>query len=274
MPDYEFVFRTFSQWDARWFLQISLHGYEEVPQAAAFFPLVLLLLLGLELIVRVRDSGLPVILIHGWAMMPVETNPDRWEVVLLTDDGFAQHDGVGDPRLGSRAHQYRSRVPTLIRQHLVGRPLPASPPEHVVALTCHLAPVRRRRRLLHLEPDHHLQPARPRRSHQRGHELLRTRRLRNLVVVVDDEPSPLWPGGEILRKELRERSDRFFGRLGDVQALAHLVREMRRFRPHIVHTHAWGTLCEGLVAARLARVPVMITRFRFVAAMRPSAPFG
>ncbi len=24
--------------------------------------------------------------IHGWAMMPVETNPDRWETVLLTDE--------------------------------------------------------------------------------------------------------------------------------------------------------------------------------------------
>jgi L-malate glycosyltransferase len=33
---------------------------------------------------------------------------------------------------------------------------------------------------------------------------------------------------------------------------------MRRERPHIVHTHAWGTLCEGLVAARLARVPVVV----------------
>ena len=30
--------KPLSQWDARWFLQISLHGYEEVPQAAAFFP--------------------------------------------------------------------------------------------------------------------------------------------------------------------------------------------------------------------------------------------
>jgi hypothetical protein len=37
-PTSDFLFRTFSQWDARWFLQISLHGYEEVPQAAAFFP--------------------------------------------------------------------------------------------------------------------------------------------------------------------------------------------------------------------------------------------
>lgn len=32
----------------------------------------------------------------------------------------------------------------------------------------------------------------------------------------------------------------------------------RRERPDIVHTHAWGTLVEGLLAARLARVPVLI----------------
>jgi hypothetical protein len=38
-PASDFLFRTFSQWDARWFLQIADHGYEEVPQAAAFFPL-------------------------------------------------------------------------------------------------------------------------------------------------------------------------------------------------------------------------------------------
>ena len=37
-PASDFLFQTLSQWDARWFLQISLHGYEEVPQAAAFFP--------------------------------------------------------------------------------------------------------------------------------------------------------------------------------------------------------------------------------------------
>ena len=37
-PLTDFLFQTLSQWDARWFLQISLHGYEEVPQAAAFFP--------------------------------------------------------------------------------------------------------------------------------------------------------------------------------------------------------------------------------------------
>ena len=37
-PASDFLFRSLSQWDARWFLQIALHGYEEVPQAAAFFP--------------------------------------------------------------------------------------------------------------------------------------------------------------------------------------------------------------------------------------------
>jgi hypothetical protein len=37
-PGSDFLFQALSQWDARWFLQISLHGYEEVPQAAAFFP--------------------------------------------------------------------------------------------------------------------------------------------------------------------------------------------------------------------------------------------
>jgi hypothetical protein len=37
-PASEFLFRSLSQWDARWFLQIAMHGYEEVPQAAAFFP--------------------------------------------------------------------------------------------------------------------------------------------------------------------------------------------------------------------------------------------
>jgi sugar transferase (PEP-CTERM/EpsH1 system associated) len=37
-----------------------------------------------------------------------------------------------------------------------------------------------------------------------------------------------------------------------------LYRLFVRERPDIVHTHAWGTLLEGLTAARLARVPVVI----------------
>ncbi len=37
-----------------------------------------------------------------------------------------------------------------------------------------------------------------------------------------------------------------------------LFRLFRRERPDVVHTHAWGTLIEGLVAARLARVPFVV----------------
>jgi sugar transferase (PEP-CTERM/EpsH1 system associated) len=37
-----------------------------------------------------------------------------------------------------------------------------------------------------------------------------------------------------------------------------LYRLFRRERPHIVHTHGWGTLLEGLVAARLAGVPIVV----------------
>jgi sugar transferase (PEP-CTERM/EpsH1 system associated) len=44
----------------------------------------------------------------------------------------------------------------------------------------------------------------------------------------------------------------------DPSLVLQLYRVFRRERPHIVHTHAWGTLCEGLLAARLARVPVVV----------------
>jgi L-malate glycosyltransferase len=44
----------------------------------------------------------------------------------------------------------------------------------------------------------------------------------------------------------------------DPSLVWHLYRVFRTHRPDIVHTHAWGTLCEGLIAARLARVPVVI----------------
>jgi sugar transferase (PEP-CTERM/EpsH1 system associated) len=37
-----------------------------------------------------------------------------------------------------------------------------------------------------------------------------------------------------------------------------LYRRLRRERPDVLHTHAWGTLCEGLIAGRLAGVPVII----------------
>lgn len=37
-----------------------------------------------------------------------------------------------------------------------------------------------------------------------------------------------------------------------------LYRLFRRQRPDIVHTHSWGTLCEGLLAARLSGVPAVV----------------
>lgn len=41
----------------------------------------------------------------------------------------------------------------------------------------------------------------------------------------------------------------------DPRLVWQLYKTFRRSRPDIVHTHAWGTLVEGYVAARLARVP-------------------
>ncbi len=37
-----------------------------------------------------------------------------------------------------------------------------------------------------------------------------------------------------------------------------LARQLRRDRPDILHTHGWGTLVEGVVAAKLARVPILV----------------
>jgi sugar transferase (PEP-CTERM/EpsH1 system associated) len=37
-----------------------------------------------------------------------------------------------------------------------------------------------------------------------------------------------------------------------------ISRLLRRERPHILHTHAWGTLLEGIVAGRLARVRAVV----------------
>jgi glycosyltransferase involved in cell wall biosynthesis len=47
----------------------------------------------------------------------------------------------------------------------------------------------------------------------------------------------------------------------DLATLAHLVREFRRFRPHIVHTHTakGGTL--GRLAAKICRVPIVVHTF-------------
>jgi len=44
----------------------------------------------------------------------------------------------------------------------------------------------------------------------------------------------------------------------DLRLIWDLHGLFRRERPHIVHTHAWGTLLEGLIAARLAGVPIVV----------------
>ena len=44
----------------------------------------------------------------------------------------------------------------------------------------------------------------------------------------------------------------------DPMIVGRLAALFRRERPHVVHTHAWGTLCEGVLAARLARVPIIV----------------
>jgi glycosyltransferase involved in cell wall biosynthesis len=37
-----------------------------------------------------------------------------------------------------------------------------------------------------------------------------------------------------------------------------LYHLLRRERPHVLHTHRWATLCEGLLAARMAGVPFVV----------------
>ena len=44
----------------------------------------------------------------------------------------------------------------------------------------------------------------------------------------------------------------------DLRLIGQLYMLMRRERPVILHTHGWGTLCEGLLAARLANVPIVV----------------
>src|SRR5436190_9967226 len=56
----------------------------------------------------------------------------------------------------------------------------------------------------------------------------------------------------------------------DPRLVLQLARVFRRERPHIVHTHSWGTLCEGVVAAGLARVPRVVHGEHGTMEVRPS----
>lgn len=44
----------------------------------------------------------------------------------------------------------------------------------------------------------------------------------------------------------------------DLKLPLRLARLFRKWRPDIVHTHAWGTMFEGFLGARLAKVPVLV----------------
>lgn len=48
-----------------------------------------------------------------------------------------------------------------------------------------------------------------------------------------------------------------------------LARLIRRERPDVVHTHSWGTLCEGVAASRLAGVPAVVHGEHGTMEMRP-----
>src|SRR3954462_13391776 len=49
--------------------------------------------------------------------------------------------------------------------------------------------------------------------------------------------------------------------LADAQALRELVEHIRRFRPHVVHTHTAKAGVLGRVAARACRVPIVVHTF-------------
>jgi L-malate glycosyltransferase len=44
----------------------------------------------------------------------------------------------------------------------------------------------------------------------------------------------------------------------DPMAVVRLALLLRRDRPHIVHTHTWSTLVEGVLAAKIAGVPIIV----------------
>ena len=67
--------------------------------------------------------------------------------------------------------------------------------------------------------------------------------------------------GDSLKQRLRPDIPlfEFNRRPGNDPALVwRLCRLLRRERPHVLHTHRWATLCEGLIAARLSGVPLIV----------------
>ncbi|MCP4350577.1 MAG: glycosyltransferase [Desulfobacterales bacterium] len=44
----------------------------------------------------------------------------------------------------------------------------------------------------------------------------------------------------------------------DITLPFRLGKLLMKWKPHILHTHAWGTLCEGLFGAKLSNIPVIV----------------
>ena len=69
-------------------------------------------------------------------------------------------------------------------------------------------------------------------------------------VPEDSLKERLRPGVKLFELNRRNGNDPFL--------VAELYRLFKRERPHVVHTHRWGTLLEGTLAARLAGVPYVV----------------
>jgi sugar transferase (PEP-CTERM/EpsH1 system associated) len=69
-------------------------------------------------------------------------------------------------------------------------------------------------------------------------------------VPGDSLKERLRPGVRLFELNRRSGNDPAF--------VSHLYRLFKREKPHVVHTHRWGTLFEGLLAARLAGVPYVV----------------
>lgn len=68
-------------------------------------------------------------------------------------------------------------------------------------------------------------------------------------------------GGALSQRVQQEKCERFTlnKREGNDLLLPFKLRKLfQTWQPHILHTHAWGTLCEGVIGAKLARIPIII----------------
>ena len=93
-----------------------------------------------------------------------------------------------------------------------------------------------------------------------GMELGVVKLVNGLSGSVESSICSTRPAGE-LRRLLNPHVRLFEGRRregNDPRTVWQLYKTFRRERPDIVHTHGWGTLIEGLLAARLARVPALV----------------